>query len=207
MERRYFEIEEVRAEETNGQRQITGLIPYDSKSVDLGGFVEEIKQGAFARSLRDADQVALWSHDTSRPLGRRSRGTLALEDTNKGLRITITPPDTSWGRDAYESVRRGDVGNMSFGFNVPDGGDSWREWGGKIIRSLLDVDLLEVSPVVFGAYPRSQTAARSQDGIYGDIPDIPAELRQEPGDADTTDEAQARRSEREQEIRTLEIYP
>lgn len=188
MERRYFEMEEIRAEEGDGQKRIMGLIPYDSKSLDLGGFVEEIKPGAFARSLRESDQVALWSHDRSRPLGRRSRGTLTLEETPKGLRVAIIPPDTSWGRDAFESVRRGDVGQMSFGFNVPQGGDAWREWGGKVIRSLLDVDLLEVSPVVFGAYPKSQSEAR---GIYGDIPDIPAGIRGATDEADMQEDGGA----------------
>lgn len=200
MERRYFEMDEIRADEADGQKRITGLIPYDSRSVDLGGFVEEIKPGAFARSMRDGDQVALWSHDTSRPLGRRSRGTLTLEETPKGLRIGIVPPDTSWGRDAYESVRRGDVAQMSFGFTVPQGGDAWREWGGKVIRSLLDVDLIEVSPVAFGAYPKSQSATRG-NGIYGDIPDIPANLRQGADEADTDgSQRQAARAKRDRQI-------
>jgi phage head maturation protease len=75
MELRYFDMEEIRADEAaDGQKRITGLIPYDSRSVDLGGFVEEIKPGAFARSMREGDQVALWSHDTSRPLGATQQG-------------------------------------------------------------------------------------------------------------------------------------
>lgn len=204
MERRYFDVE-IRADEDDGQRRITGLIPYDSRSVDLGGFVEEIKPGAFARSLREADQVALWSHDSSRPLARRSAGTLTLEDTPKGLRIGITPPNTTWGNDAYESVRRGDVNQMSFGFTVPKGGDGWREWGEKVIRSLLDVDLLEVSPVVFGAYPKSQSATRD---IYGDVPEIPAELRGATVSADNEDsQLQAQRAQRNRiiEIETIGV--
>lgn len=198
MERRYFEIEEFRAEETEGIAQILGMIPYNSRSLDLGGFTEEIAAGAFARSLRESDQVALWAHDTSRPLGRRSKGTLTLEDTPKGLRISIVPPDTTWGRDAYESIKRGDVGQMSFGFNVPQGGDQWREYGGKVIRSLVDVDLLEVSPVVFGAYPKSQSNTRD---IYGDIPDIPAEFCGATSSADTEQtRLQAQRAKRERQI-------
>lgn len=192
MERRYFDVIELRVEASDdGPSQIQGVIPYNSKSEDLGGFVEEIKQGAFARTLRERDQVALWSHDPSRPLGRRSKGTLALEDSPRGLRIVITPPDTSWGRDALESIRRGDVDKMSFGFNTPEGGDSWREWGGKIIRSLLDVDLFEVSPVVFGAYPKSATNTRD---LYGDVPEIPADLRgaTEEADSDNDDQTRAR---------------
>lgn len=203
MERRYFEVEELCIEQREGESmRITGKIPYNAKSVDLGGFVEEIMPGAFARSLREGDQVALWSHDTSRPLGRRSRGTLELDEQKSGLSITIVPPDTSWGRDAVESIRRGDVSNMSFGFNVPDGGDNWREWRGQIIRSLIDVDLHEVSPVVFGAYPSSRTDTRE---MYGDVPEIPAELRGATGEADDdSDETRARESrQREIEIATL----
>lgn len=197
MEKRYLDVCEIRAESENGATKIVGKIPYGSRSVDLGGFVEEIQPGAFARTLREGDQVALWSHDSSRPLGRRSTGNLQLEDTPSGLKIAIVPPETSWGRDALESVRRGDVDRMSFGFTVPKGGDSWREWGGKVIRSLLDVDLLEVSPVVFGAYPKSQSATRD---IYGDIPEIPADLRGATGPAGEDGQLRAQRAKREREI-------
>lgn len=202
MERRYYEIENLRAEDVDGVTTILGRLPYNSRSLDLGGFEEEIKQGAFARTLRESDQVALWSHDTSRPLGRRSKGTLTLEDTPQGLRIAIIPPETTWGRDALISVQRGDVGQMSFGFNVPKGGDSWREWGGKVIRSLVDVDLLEVSPVVFGAYPKSQSNARDR---YGDVPEIPADLRGATGSADNDSDVARARESRQREIQIATI--
>ncbi len=197
MERRFFEVDELRAETTDGVKQIVGLIPYNSRSSDLGGFEEEILPGAFARTLRERDQVALWSHDRSKPLGRRSTGTLRLEDTPRGLRIEIVPPETSWGRDAMISVERGDVGQMSFGFTVPQGGDMWRERAGRVTRSLVDVDLLEVSPVAFGAYPKSQAATRE---MYGDVPEIPAEFAGASGSAETERTLQAQRAQRERTI-------
>lgn len=198
MERRYFEIEELRAEENgDGVTEIKGKIPYNSKSLDLGGFEEMIEPGAFARSIREADQVALWSHDPSRPLGRKSRGTLVLDDRKTGLFFTIAPPDNSWGRDALVSVRRGDVNMASFGFSVPDEGDSWSERGGKILRRLLDVDLFELSPVVFGAYPQSQSNARDR---YGDVPEIPADLRGATGSADSDSDRTRARASRQRAI-------
>jgi HK97 family phage prohead protease len=184
MERRYLEAVELRvaAAEDGAARHIEGYAAiFNQRSLDLGGFVEEILPGAFTRTLQARDQVALWSHDTSKPLGRKSRGTLTISEDETGLSVRITPPDTSWGRDALVSVERGDAQGMSFGFIVPQGGDAWRQEGGKVIRSLIDVDLIEFSPVVFPAYP--QTSATTRE-IYGDNPVIPAELSGARGEAD-----------------------
>ena len=193
MEKRYFEITELRVEpEKEGKpRSIVGIAaPFNSRSVNLGGFVEEIAPGAFSRTLKERDQVALWSHDTSKPLGRKSRNTLILREEGAGLAVDITPPETTWGKDALIAVDRGDVEKMSFGFSVPEGGDEWRQDGDLIIRTLNDVDLMEVSLVVFPAYSSTNLATRD---IYGDIPEIPASLCGATRAADTEDEqAQAR---------------
>jgi len=65
------------------------------------------------------------------------------------------------GRDTVESVRRGDLDSMSFGFVVRD--DNWRELEGRALREIRDLDLHEVSLVSFPAYEETSVAVRRLD--------------------------------------------
>ncbi|HIX41940.1 MAG TPA: HK97 family phage prohead protease, partial [Candidatus Kurthia intestinigallinarum] len=72
---------EIREDE-GGQRVLTGYaVKWEMKSVPMGyfqRFKEQFKRGAFTESLTNDDQKALWSHDTSKVLGRTKNGTLRL---------------------------------------------------------------------------------------------------------------------------------
>lgn len=126
-------------------------------------FVEVIAQGAFDESLQTKTQKALWNHNTDYVLGSVRAGTLALFIDNEGLRSEITLPNTTWGNDAYEAIRRKDVDGMSFGFRAIE--DRWD----KILhedreiyrRTIIKAELYEVSPCVFPAYPDSEIDCRS----------------------------------------------
>jgi len=133
---------------------------FDSPSLDLGGFREIVKPGAFAKTLQESDIRAYWQHDSSRPLGRLAAGTLALSEDTHGLRVAITPGETSWGLDALQSIGRGDVDQMSFGFRaVKDRYYTTDE--GTEVRELLEVHLFEVSPVSSPAYLDTEIQVRS----------------------------------------------
>jgi hypothetical protein len=83
---------------------------------------------------------------------------LTLVEDERGLRVTATLPNTSYGRDAAELVRRGDVTAFSFGFSMPArGGDEWSADGTE--RVLKVVRLHEVSLVAFPAYPETAGTA------------------------------------------------
>lgn len=120
---------------------------------------EKIEPGAFTKTLRKDDIRATWNHDTNLILGRMSAGTLSLEENSIGLRHIISPPDTHWARDAAVSIRRKDVRDMSFAFEVVR--DDWGIVDGMPERRLLEVTLLDVSPVAFPAYPNTDVAVRS----------------------------------------------
>ncbi|PWV66008.1 HK97 family phage prohead protease [Plasticicumulans acidivorans] len=139
---------------------------FDQLSEDLGGFRERIAPGAFTKSLSSADIRAFWNHNSDYVLGRSGAGTLRLSEDSRGLAFEFDPPANSWGRDAAESIRRGDVDQMSFGFRTID--DKWTKAAdGSYVRTLLEVELLEVSPVVFPAYPQTGAALsqRSLDAL------------------------------------------
>lgn len=154
---------EVRAADDGVQRLIGHAAVFNSLSDDLGGFRERIMPGAFAQSLEQHDDIrALLNHDSTYVLGRTKAGTLTLAEDEQGLRVEIEPPDTSYAKDLMVSVSRGDITQMSFAFRVRFQGQDWSEdEGGNIIRTLTALELFEVSPVTFPAYPETDIAARS----------------------------------------------
>jgi HK97 family phage prohead protease len=93
-------------------------------------------------------------------LGRTSSGTLELSSDEKGLRYTVTPPDTQVGRDTLELVRRRDLRGSSFAFAVDESkGASWSSDEQGAIREIREVSLLaDVSVVLTPAYPASSAA-------------------------------------------------
>lgn len=161
IERRAFSFTEVRIEGDEDKPKITGFAAvFDQLSVPLWGFREKVAKGAFARTIKKEDIKALWNHEPSFILGRNKNKTLVLEEVDKGLDVGILPPDTQWGRDATELIRRGDVDQMSFSFEVVK--DMWESQDTKNpIRTLLEVKLFDVSPVTFPAYPQTTVKARS----------------------------------------------
>jgi HK97 family phage prohead protease len=148
------------------KKMIVGLIPYNSKSVSLGGFYEIISPGAFRETMqKGADVKALFAHDIARPLGRVKNGSLLLKDTSQGLECTVMLPQTSYAEDLYQLIKRGDVNTMSFGFNQAKTREESK--GGEIISYLVNVNLLEVSfGVVFPAYEDTTSQARIKPGSY-----------------------------------------
>ena len=168
-EQRCAGITELRIEpQENGLPVIEGHAAiFDSLSQDLGflfPFKEKINRGAFKNSVENDDIRALWNHDANYVLGRNRAGTLELKETVKGLLVRIHPPDTTWARDLTESIKRGDVSQMSFGFIVEK--ESWQVVGGEDIRTLEKVKLFDVSPVTFPAYLETDVGVRSTLAAY-----------------------------------------
>lgn len=178
MERRCvgMRVEERAGEE--GARLAGYAAVFDTLSVVIWGmFRERIARGAFADSL-DRDVLALWQHDTARVLGRTGNQTLRVWEDEAGLGFELWPPDTTDGRDAVTLIRRGDVRQMSFGFQVLD--DQWDvDEEEQIIRTLKRVRLIEVSPVTLPAYPDTAVGVRGE--WMGEKPVIPAEVLAQAG--------------------------
>lgn len=129
-----------------------------------GQFREIVHPDAVRSALgRDPDVRALIDHNPSAILGRTRAGTLTLTQDARGLRFECPLPNTSYAADLAESVKRGDVSGMSFGFDALR--DSWQDQvrDGKrtSVRTLHDIDLHDVSVVTFPAYPEASVALRS----------------------------------------------
>lgn len=132
-------------------------------------WLEEIAEGCFDESLTRCTEPgkeikALWNHDPRKPLGSTKTGTLRFCTEDKvGLAYDVDLPNNTWGNDARESVRRGDVDGSSFGFVCQE--DRWSkvEHEGEEIykRSIVKAELWEVSPCTFPAYDSSEISCRS----------------------------------------------
>ena len=141
-----FEIRE----ESDGMHFTGYAALFDSPSEPLP-FTERIAKGAFKRSLRSRNDIKfLWNHDSGEILGSTRARTMTLSEDDRGLKVEGMLPNTSRGRDVAELLRRGDVDAMSFGFSVPQGGDTWSNDGSE--RTLKSVRLHEVSVVAWPAY-------------------------------------------------------
>lgn len=154
--------QELRLGEGETPNRFVGLIPFGTLSVDLGGFKERITSTAFTTTVKGGQDVrALVDHSSEKLLGRTSNGTLRMVETPGGLAVEIDIPDTTYGRDVRELVRRRDIRGLSFGFRVREGGQRFTKEGGQTIRDLTDVDLREVSVVSSPAYTDTSVAIRS----------------------------------------------
>jgi len=131
-------------------------------SRNLGGFVETVGAGAFnqAKSLGWPNVVARYNHDPNMVLGTTAGRTLALRTDNVGLEYEVLPPQSR--QDIIELVERGDVQFSSFAFRVPRGGDEWSVTDQNYpLRTLHEVQLVDVAPVLDPAYPDATAGLRS----------------------------------------------
>ena len=124
--------------------------------------IETIDEDAFDGTLGD-DIRALVNHDSTLVLGRTTAGTLTLRVDRRGLfgSILINQADQD-AMNLYERVKRGDVSQCSFGFDILDQSTEVME-NGTTIWVLKRVKLYEVSVVTFPAYEDTSVTARKKD--------------------------------------------
>lgn len=151
----------TRAED--GNLYIEGYFSTFTGRYEMGDWgAEQVDPCAFDEALGD-DVRALVNHNTTLVLGRTKAGTLELRVDGNGLwgRVTINQQDQD-AMNLYERVKRGDVDQCSFGFDIlsekterlPDGRTLW---------TILKVRLYEVSVVTFPAYQDTAVIARKRD--------------------------------------------
>ena len=134
---------------------------FDSIYEIAPGMTESIAQGAFSRTI-SGDIRALINHDTTLVLGRTKANTLELREDSHGLwgHIDINPNDVD-AMNLYERVKRGDIDQCSFGFDIRSEDTDIRE-DGSVHWTISDVDLYEVSCCTFPAYEQTNISAREK---------------------------------------------
>jgi uncharacterized protein len=165
---------ELRVQKNGDQRTIFGYAALfaPAQTQDMGGWREEVHPNAFDRCLRSSpDVVALFNHNSDAiPLARTTSGTLRLSTDNRGLRYEFTAPNTTLARDLTVSMERGDIHQSSYGFICRS--DSWRnDKDGTPIRTVLDADLIDVSPVV------NPATLDTTSGVRAALRSAPAAIR------------------------------
>jgi HK97 family phage prohead protease len=176
-ERRFISASvELRASQETDAKKGATIFGYAAKfnaeSENLGNseyqFREVIATGAFDDVLND-DVRALFNHESSMILARSKggEGSLRIGVDDVGLFYEFETPDTQVGRDLATSIKRGDVDQSSFQFQVNEEGQTWEEIkvgdGPTILKRTITkiARLLDVSPVTFPAYPDASVAIRS----------------------------------------------
>lgn len=170
IETRFLSMELEAATNDSGAFIIRGVSPVFNAISDVlvdaqvGAFREVIEPGALDEVLKNAPDVR-GRFDHKVVLGRTKNGTLFLNKTDAGLayEIFVNSSDPE-AMAAYEKVRRKDVDGASFMFIVAQDGESWevQEDGIPLRRVKRIVELLDVGPVSYPAYPQASASARDK---------------------------------------------
>lgn len=183
-EKRFYEVDHLEIRGTGDTRTVRGqAIPYNRKSVDMGGWREMIGLGAATVSVRDNDISLLWQHDPKQPISRvsASRVPLLLEERKTG--VWFEQEGSAFSEYQLDKIADHVVFQMSFGFFATE--QTWDEDVKPVLRTISVMDLLEISPVTDAAYPSTKVALRCalEAGISFDAPTL-EEMLQGPNAAD-----------------------
>ncbi len=154
------------------------------------GWYEEVASSAFDKTLKEGDARFLNDHRTEMLVARVSAGDLRLATDKVGLGVeSDLDTELSYVRDLVRNLDKRRITGMSFGFYVVR--DKWEEIEVEVdvdvdgktertsftvyLRTLEEVNLLEVSTVTFPAYEDTDAAVRAAEirsarGIPTELP-------------------------------------
>jgi len=161
-----------------------------------GIFDEEIAKGAFKRSLKERTPVLQFDHGRHGYVGSIPIGSFeSIREDDHGLHVVARLHDNQLVQPVRDAIKSEAISGMSFRFQVVK--DEWRDATGKLVkpedvtrllwtsdradpssilkRTLREVVLHEVGPVVFPAYGDTSVGVRSTEQLLKD-PQVRAEL-------------------------------
>lgn len=158
---------EVRsAHDTEDGLTLTGYAAVFNRSTMIdnyeGRFEERIRPGAFKRSINAKMPVLQFEHGRHPLLGSMPLGQITkLREDEHGLYVEARLADNWLIQPVRDAIASGAIDGMSFRFQVVR--DSVDESGDMPVRTLEEVKLLELGPVVFPAYAETSVGVRSAD--------------------------------------------
>ena len=150
--------------------------------VDLDEEVISIK--AFDKSIENGGISVAWFHNQAEPVGKVISASAILDkkdedtgmDAGKLKAVMQFNLETQRGKEAFSDVKFGAVREWSVGFNATDHDIESLPNGAKH-RVIKDLDWVEVSPVMRGASPETQTVGvKNSDATSEENPDVDSEL-------------------------------
>ncbi len=126
---------------------------------------ETFSPSVFNKVLKDpnTDARAFVNHNPDLLLGRQSAKTLSLETNATGLDYSIKLPNTTYANDLRESVRRGDLDGMSFGF-IPGKWTDSSDAQGIVTRLHTEAaQFIDVSPCSLPAFSSTTVELRADE--------------------------------------------
>jgi HK97 family phage major capsid protein len=130
------------------------------KPAKIGGYTEFISRSALDGVSLDNITLLVNHNGAGIPLARSPK-TLTLTVTDTGLEMRAELPDTEQGRSVYEAVRRGDLSEMSFAFDI--GAQDYNEQKRECTITKIAA-VYEISIVNRAAYPQTTVQARAGKG-------------------------------------------
>jgi HK97 family phage prohead protease len=162
---------EFRAMPSEDGLTLTGYAAVFNEWTDIdsweGTFRERIAPGAFKRTLGQRMPVLQFDHGShpligSIPLGRIT----SIVEDERGLKVKARLSDNWLVEPVRDAIRDGAIDGMSFRFSVPANGDKIvRGKDGILERTINEVALYEVGPVVFPAYEQTTVGVRSRQAL------------------------------------------
>lgn len=143
-----FEIKCL-SEEKQGDEEFFIFEGYASTFGNIDLVDDRVAPGAFLNSIQKETPVILWQHDRFEPIGMPSE----IKEDNRGLFLRVRMPksDTFVAGRVMPQLKIGSVKAMSIGFRVKEFSFD-AETG---IRTLLEIELREISLVTFPANPEA----------------------------------------------------
>lgn len=130
-----------------------------------GNFIETVQRGAFAKSIQERTPVLMFNHGQHSVIGDMPIGVITkIREDNRGLKVTARLASNWLVEPVREAIEAGAVDGMSFRFSVNK--DKWEEPSTRSDlprRTLTEVFVSELGPVVFPAYPDTTVGVRSRE--------------------------------------------
>lgn len=125
----------------------------------LGEYEETVAPGAFAKTLQERTPILQFDHGSHSMIGSIPIGSIRkLAEDDTGLFVRARLSDNWLVQPVRDAIREGAITGMSFQFSVTR--DEWDDE--QTSRTIREVKLYELGPVVWPAYEQTTVGVRSE---------------------------------------------